>query len=62
MNTERKGIIAGLIGNGIFGFTFMVSRIALRYAEPTVMLMYRFAAAFIVLSIAGIWGVQRFSR
>lgn len=51
-NNERKGIIAGLIGNGIFGFTFMVSRIALNFSSPAVMLMYRFTAAFAVLSIA----------
>lgn len=48
---EKLGIIGGLVGNGIFGFTFMFSRIALRYAQPYVMLFYRFTIAFIVSNI-----------
>jgi len=38
--------ISALIGNSIFGFSFMFSRIALSAATPFVMLAWRFIAAF----------------
>lgn len=51
----RRGIAAAVIGNGIFGFSFMFSRIALAAATPFVMLMYRFGAAFLLLSLVALW-------
>ena len=47
--------LAALIGNGIFGFSFMFSRIALRVASPFVMLMYRFCGAFLLLNLVAVW-------
>jgi len=46
--------LAAFVGNGIFGFSFMFSRIALRVAPPFVMLMYRFVIAFLVLNVVAL--------
>ena len=51
---ERKNtwaMLAAMCGNSIFGFSFMFSRIALRVADPFVMLMYRFALAFFAVQL-----------
>ena len=53
----RLATIAALIGNTVFGFSFMFSRIALGIAPPFVMLMYRFIGAFLGLSILALWSV-----
>ena len=59
MNREtRIGILGAIIGNGIFGFSFMFSRIALNAASPFVMLMYRFIIAFGMLNIVAAWSVR----
>ena len=59
MNREtRIGIIAGIIGNGIFGFSFMFSRIALDVTTPFVMLMYRFLIAFGMMNLLALWSVR----
>lgn len=51
---SRKSVflatLAAFAGNGIFGFSFMFSRIALKTATPFIMLMYRFVLAFLVLN------------
>lgn len=52
---KRRGIAAAVIGNGIFGFSFLFSRIALSSASPFVMLMYRFVVAFALLSGVALW-------
>ena len=39
---EKLGTLAAIIGNAIFGFSFMFSRIALGVTTPFVMLTYRF--------------------
>lgn len=54
-NRRRLGIAAAAIGNSIFGFSFMFSRMALSVATPYVMLMYRFVAAFLALGCIGLW-------
>ena len=60
MNKEtRIGILGAIIGNGIFGFSFMFSRIALNVTTPFVLLMYRFIIAFGVLNIVAAWSVRR---
>jgi len=60
MNRENRiGILAAIIGNGIFGFSFMFSRIALGVTTPFVMLMYRFIIAFVLLNIIALWSVRR---
>jgi len=55
MNKKQAATLAALIGNGIFGFSFMFSRMALDAASPFVMLMYRFCLAFAALSVVALW-------
>lgn len=47
--TNPAALLCAALGNGIFGFSFMFSRLALNITSPFVMLMYRFDLAFIVL-------------
>lgn len=48
---KKLAMLAAILGNGIFGFSFMFSRIALNVTSPFVMLMWRFLVAFGVLNI-----------
>lgn len=56
---QKKSVLpatlAALLGNSIFGFSFMFSRLALAEASPFVMLMYRFAIAFLALTAVALW-------
>lgn len=47
--------LSALLGNSIFGFSFMFSRIALQTASPFVMLMYRFVFAYVAISGLALW-------
>lgn len=57
--TQKKAILpatlAALLGNSIFGFSFMFSRMALESASPYVMLMYRFCLAFLCINGVALW-------
>lgn len=57
--TQKKAILpatlAALLGNSIFGFSFMFSRMALENASPYVMLMYRFCLAFLCINGVALW-------
>jgi len=55
---EKLGTLAAIIGNGIFGFSFMFSRIALGVTSPFVMLTYRFILAFVLLNAVALWSVK----
>lgn len=55
----KFAMLAAIIGNSIFGFSFMFSRIALNTATPFVMLMYRFLLAFILLNGVAFWSARR---
>lgn len=60
MNRDNRiGILAAIVGNGIFGFSFMFSRIALGITQPFVMLMYRFILAFVLLSIIALFASRK---
>ena len=63
MQSQRKSAhlatLAALTGNGIFGFSFMFSRIALGEASPFVMLMYRFLIAFAAINAVALWSRQQ---
>ena len=50
--------LAALLGNSIFGFSFMFSRVALSVASPFVMLTYRFCLAFLGLNLVALWSVR----
>lgn len=47
---NKKAIIAVMLGNAIFGFSFLFSRLALDITIPSVLIAIRFAVAFIVLN------------
>lgn len=55
---DKMGTLAAIIGNGIFGFSFMFSRIALGVTSPFVMLTYRFILAFVLLNLVALWSVK----
>lgn len=55
----RLATLAAIVGNTIFGFSFMFSRIALGVASPFVLLMYRFLIAFIMLNLVALWSRRR---
>ena len=46
-----KALVCAALGNVIFGFSFMFSRIALSHSTPFVMLMYRFDATFLLMGL-----------
>lgn len=47
-------MLAAAIGNGIFGFSFMFSRMALDVASPLILLMYRFILAFLFINFVAL--------
>lgn len=49
--TNVRALMCAALGNVIFGFSFMFSRIGLKYAQPFVMLMYRFDATFLLMCL-----------
>ena len=57
--SQKKNVVfatlAALLGNSIFGFSFMFSRMALESATPFVMLMWRFLLAFVCLNGVALW-------
>ena len=53
-NPVLWGTLAALVGNGIFGFSFMFSRMALTVSSPFVMLAWRFSAAFAFINVLSV--------
>lgn len=56
MNLKTKSLIAVIIGNSIFGFSFLFSKVALQMTVPSVLLAVRFTAAFAVLNLIAFVG------
>ena len=56
MKTRTKALWAVIIGNSIFGFSFLFSKIALGLTIPSVMLAVRFLSAFLVLNLVVVIG------
>lgn len=56
MNLKTKSLIAVIIGNSIFGFSFLFSKVALQMTAPSVLLAVRFTAAFAVLNLIAFVG------
>ncbi len=54
--TRSKALLAALIGNSIFGFSFLFSKIALNITIPEVLVAVRFVVAFFVLNILVVIG------
>lgn len=51
MNLHTKSLLAVAFGNIIWGFSFLFSRMALDSTLPSVLVAYRFTAAFIVMNL-----------
>ena len=56
MKTRTKALLAVIIGNSIFGFSFLFSKIALALTIPSVMLAIRFIVAFLTLNLVVLIG------
>lgn len=61
MSKTLKATLAGLLGYGIYGFSFFFTKVALNQCHPFVMLAVRFTLAFLILSIPVIFGKIRLS-
>ena len=55
-SSHMQGVITALIADVIFGFSFMASKVAMEYCEPTVLLATRFVLAVAAMSLA--WGIS----
>ncbi len=51
MSNTLKATAAGLLGYGIYGFSFLFAKVALNVAHPDVLLSVRFIIAFLVLNL-----------
>lgn len=56
MSTRTKALAAVILGNSIFGFSFLFSKIALDLTLPSVMLACRFLVAFLALNLVVLIG------
>lgn len=61
-NRTGAALFCAALGNAIFGFSFMFSRIALQYTEPFVMLMYRFVLTALLLTLLALWSARQNGR
>ena len=58
MSVRNKALLAVMIGNSIFGFSFLFSKVALEVTIPSVMLAVRFTTAFLVLNLIAFFGTR----
>lgn len=56
MNRHKTAVIAAILGNAIWGGSFLFSKVALEYTQPVTLLALRFAVAFCALNIAMLLG------
>lgn len=56
MDTNKKALIAVILGNSIFGFSFLFSKLALQITMPCVLIAVRFTTAFLVLNLIVLLG------
>jgi len=56
---EKKAVAAAIIGNSVFGFSFMASKIALETAQPLVLLGFRFLTAFLLMNLMLLIGKEK---
>ena len=61
MKQTKKAILASLIGNSIFGFSFLFSKVALGIVSPFVLLSIRFLTAFLMLNLLCLTGKCKIS-
>lgn len=59
MNVKQKiAIFTAILGNMIWGASFLFSKIALQYANPMVLLALRFTVAFLALNLVAVIGMM----
>lgn len=56
MTTKTKAMIAVILGNAIFGLSFLFSKVILDMTVPSVLLAFRFTLAFVVLNLIVLFG------
>lgn len=56
MSARKKALLAVIVGNSIFGFSFLFSKTALEMSIPSIMLAVRFTTAFVVLNMIVLFG------
>ena len=61
MTKQTKATLAAMLGYGIFGFSFLFSKIALELASPFVLLAFRFLTAFLVMNLLRLTGLVQVS-
>lgn len=61
MSNTLKASLATLLANAIFGFSFLFTKVALEYSEPSVLLSIRFLVSFVVLNLFILAGKQKIS-
>lgn len=59
MAKTTKATFAAMLGYGIFGFSFLFSKVALELAAPSVLLALRFLTAFAVLNLVLLTGKEK---
>ena len=59
LKKTTKGILAALIANIIFGFSFIFSKQALNFAEPLIILTVRFFVSFVSLNVFMLFSKQK---
>lgn len=59
LDKRKKSYLAIILGNTIFGFSFMASKIALSYTTPEVFLGIRFVVSFLILNCLVLFKVGR---
>lgn len=56
LSIHTKALLAVILGNSIFGFSFLFTKTALSMTHPSVMLAIRFTTAFLVLNLMVLFG------
>ena len=49
--SKSRAVLAAIVGNSIFGLSFLASKIALSYTEPIMLLCLRFGIAFLLMNL-----------
>lgn len=58
MDRKKQALIAVILGNSIFGFSFLFSKLALQITSVSVLIAVRFSVAFFVLNLIVFCGIH----
>ena len=59
MTEEKKGMLAASLGYGIFGLSYLFSKMALNITTPMILLCVRFTITFLVLNLLAVTRIIR---